>query len=209
MSFVCAALALLSKQLTSRLVGFGTKAVTSDQVELTLSGVLFVLCAYVFLNMKFSNQVFFIIIFPWYTTLVHLKLMTATVASQRSSVSTISKWVFSCVPLAFLAMWITRGPTECEWRAPQWRPGHLDSAGWHPGPGMAAIPVCSHIAILISHPAFSPHGYDKLSKTLCVDCIQHLIRHWDTRWLATGSYLSSNKLHGRWRQSLVSKAHLI
>lgn len=146
-----------------------------------------------------------------------MKLMTLYPdVSQWSSVSTTSKWVFSCVSLAFLAMWITRGPAECEWRAPQWGPGHLDSAGWHPGPGMAAAPVCSHITILISHPPVAPRAYEKLSKIKpCVShyiyimSIQHLIKHWDTRWLATGSYLSSNMLHSRRSPSPVSKALLI
>lgn len=70
MSFV-AALASLSKQLT---VGFSTKGqLRSDQKDSWRNCCR--VCVYVCLYMKSSNQVFFIIIFPWYTTLVHSKLI--------------------------------------------------------------------------------------------------------------------------------------
>lgn len=120
-------------------------------------------------------------------------------------------------PLDFLAMWVSGGATECEWRAPQWRPGDLDSAGGHPGPGIAAIAISSHIAISSSHTCWVRYFLIcpsciweiKLVKPLCNDCILHLIQHWGMQWLITGRYLSSNTLYCRSSHSLDSKYRLI
>lgn len=81
------------------------------------------------------------------------------------------KWVYSCVSSAFTAMWVSRGATECERRAPKWRPGDMDPARGHPGPG--------RLLLLSLHTL--PFPPSLVSSAIAVI---HLNRHWivDTLW---------------------------
>lgn len=75
---ICCCTCITLKTVNSRIQYKSSEVRSEGQLEEhTLSGVLFVVwvCVCVCLYMKSSNQVFFIIIFPWYSTLVHSKLI--------------------------------------------------------------------------------------------------------------------------------------